>query len=215
MIAQSNGGRFDDEQVLHPESVELVRTSPADVDGDYAMGWWTDESSGHPTLEHNGVLGTAYAEQVLLPDTGHGIVLLANANHAFTEVPRIKDGVVALLNGEAPSSGPVTHRRLAGLFVVLILFGLLVRARGFLRRDSWARRSLRRPAWLRWLGIARLFLPAVLLVGLPSLMATLAGRVFPHRMLLLAAPELVIWLGVATVTGAALAGARALALRRA
>ncbi|MGH8934000.1 MAG: hypothetical protein ACRDZO_26035 [Egibacteraceae bacterium] len=37
---------------------------------------------------HTGVLSTFYAEQVLLPETGHGIVLLANQYRAFTDLRR-------------------------------------------------------------------------------------------------------------------------------
>lgn len=213
--AHTNAGTVRGHRVLDAESVDLAHAPPTDLDSPYAMGWMAATSGGHPTLEHTGVSMTVYAEQVLLPETGHGVVLLANANHALGDVPRIKEGVVAVLSGESPASPLLTHRRVVALVTVLLVVGLVVRVHGIRHRHRWARRRAHGPAWLRWLGILRLLLPALLLAGLPTLVGVTAGRVFPLQLLAPAVPELVAWLAVASCTGLALAAARMAALRQA
>lgn len=213
LLAHTNAGTVDGRRILDADSIELTHTAPPGIDSPYGMGWMAATSGDHVTLEHTGVLATVYAEQVLLPDTGHGIVLLANANHAFNDVPRIKDGLVALLTGASAPSPLLTHRRLAALVAALLIAGLALRAHGIRHRHRWAQRRLHGSAWLRWFGVARLLAPALLLASLPTLMAAAGGRVFPPRLLALAAPELVAWLTIASVTGLAVAAARIAALR--
>lgn len=212
LLMHANGGVVDGHRVLDAASVELAHRPPPDVDSTYAMGWSTAMSGGHETLEHTGVFATTYGEQVLLPETGHGIVLLANANHAFNDVPRIKDGLIALVTGAAPPSPFLTHRRLVTLLVALLIVGVVVRAHGFRRRHHWARQHAHGRPWLRWIGVVRLLAPAGLLVGLPTLMAAATGRVFPLPLLATALPELVAWLAVASATGLTFAVARVTAL---
>ncbi|MGC0142375.1 serine hydrolase domain-containing protein [Pseudactinotalea sp. Z1732] len=210
-----NAGAAHGPRVLAADSLQLAHSPPSYVDSTYAMGWETTAFGAEPALEHTGVFMTFYAEQVMLPETGHGIVLLANANHAFGDVTRIKEGLLALLVGEPRPTHVETHWRLIGLVAVGMIIGLLLRVRSIRRRDRWAHRRARDPRWLRWLGILRLLIPALLLAALPLLISGASGRVFPLRLLVPAMPELVAWLTVATGTGIALAVARVAALNRA
>ncbi|MGC0271698.1 serine hydrolase domain-containing protein [Pseudactinotalea sp. Z1739] len=210
-----NAGAAHGQRVLGADSLRLSHRPPAHVDSTYAMGWVITTFGAHPALEHTGVAMTFHAEQVLLPETGHGLVLLANANHAFGDVTRIKEGLVALLVGEPPPTHLMTHWRLIGLVAVGMTIGLLLRVRSIRRRDRWAHRRVRGPRWLRWLGVLRLLTPALLLAALPLLISGASGRVFPMRLLVPVTPEVVAWLTVATGTGIALAVARVAALKRA
>jgi CubicO group peptidase (beta-lactamase class C family) len=208
-------GQFEGRQVLEASSIRMSHTPPPGLDSAYAMGWWEGSIGAHRVVEHNGVLATAYAHQVLVPQTGHGVALLANANHAFNDVPRIMEGVVALLTVSDPPASPLSHRRLAVVVAVLVVGGMAWRWRGLVRRYVWADQRVVQRLWRTTVGLARLLLPALLLVASPSLILLASGRYFPHRLLLLAFPELVIWLVLSTVTGSMLATARVRSLRSA
>lgn len=213
LVAHTNAGTVDGRRILDADHIELTHTAPPGIDSPYGMGWMAATSGDDVTLEHTGVLATVYAEQVLLPDTGHGIVLLANANHAFNDVPRIKDGLVEFLTGGSAASPQVTHERLAALIAALLIAGLALRVHGINHRHRWAQQRLHGSVWRRWFGVVRLLAPALLLASLPTLIALAGGRVFPMRLLALATPELVAWLTIASITGLALAAARIVALR--
>ena len=165
----------------------------------YAMGWDVSNLHGTQTIEHNGVLSTFYADAVLLPESRYGFVLLYNAyalSAATLAFPEIKNGVAALLVGRAPVSGKVTMPWLGGSLAALsaLIAGLTIWS---LRRSSpWKARSSTRARWKVWWSLLWPMCPALLLLGLPRLLAFQTGRYFEPVMLARAMPELIILLTI-------------------
>jgi hypothetical protein len=89
-----------------------------------------------------------------------------------------------------------------------------LQVRGLLRLRKWAGRVGERPSWRSALGIAWKFVPAALLVGLQPLVALFADRVFSYPQLFRAMPDVVGWLILAAVLGAAAGTARVLIVWR-
>ncbi len=199
LIAQSNGGRYADHSVLSAQNIALMQTPSMGIASRYAMGWVAANVHGTRTIEHNGILSTFYAEAVLLPKSGYGFVLLYN-EYAFTSstfaFPVLKNGLVALLNGQKPTSDGLSVPTLGlilGAFSVLGI-GLAIRSLFWLPR--WAARASSAPRWQLVLGLIWVFAPAILLLALPQLLAQLTGRFFGYVMLARAMPEVIIFLGV-------------------
>jgi hypothetical protein len=156
-------------------------------------------------LEHNGVLSIAYAEAVLLPDSGSGVVLLydeyslASAALAF---PRMKNGLVGLLTNQPPPEGGLTVPVLVGFFALLTLLGASMALRSLLRLHHWADRAASIPRWRHLVGLLGAFAPGLVLIGLPQLLASTSDRYFGYRMLARAMPDILIWLSLCAVLGA-------------
>lgn len=111
LIAQGNHGNYSGRSVFSANGILLMQTPPAGVESAYAMGWAVSDMNGTRTIEHNGVLSTFYADAVLLPESGYGLVLLYNAyslSAATLAFPEIKSGVVAILLGTTPRRGKLT-----------------------------------------------------------------------------------------------------------
>ena len=81
LIAQLNGGTYEDESVLSPASISLMQTEP--VPDTYAMGWITDNISGISVIGHAG--GTiGYQSHIWFsPEADIGVVVLANVLNAI------------------------------------------------------------------------------------------------------------------------------------
>lgn len=204
LIAQGNYGRYLGRSVLSANGVSLMQTPPAGVDTRYAMGWTTSARQQTKTLEHSGVLSTFYADAVLLPESGYGFVLLYNA-YALTATtgafPDIKNGLIAVLTGQAPVTANITlpelGRGLAALSVVIAALAVW----GLLRLPRWKALAGNAPRWKLGWGLLWPLVPALLLLGLPRLLALQSGRYFEPVMLLRAMPELMILLGVCGALG--------------
>ena len=84
--------------MLRPASVALMHTPPSGVAGGYGMGWQVvSPKEGPLRVEHNGVLSTFSADQVLLADSGYGFALLYDAHSALADTAGLKAGLAALL----------------------------------------------------------------------------------------------------------------------
>ncbi len=204
LLAQGNQGKYLGRSVLSAEGVSLMQTPPAGMAGSYAMGWVASNVNGTQTIEHNGILSTFYADAVLLPQSGDGFVLLYNA-YALTAAtlafPEIKNGMIALLAGQAPASGQVTLPWLGrGLAAFTALVAGLAVWR-LLRLPQWMARTANAPRWKLWWGLLWPLAPALLLLALPHLLALQTGRYFNHVMLARALPELIILLGICGALG--------------
>lgn len=215
LIAHNTGGSFNGAQVLSPASVAALHRPPPDVDSSYAMGWVLDDDpDGSTVVQHSGVLSTYHADIALLPQHDYGIALLYNYNHALANYAGIRNGIVALLLGEQPAgTGPGaagTGLILAGLIVVTsALLYLALR-----RVPAWARKRRGRPWWRILPGIAWTLLPALLVLALPKLIQLFADRVFTHYQILLAMPDVLVWLGITAVFSLLVGVARLLRLTR-
>lgn len=204
LIAQRNHGMYAGRSVLSANGISLMQTPPVGVTSRYGMGWVTSNVGGTPTLEHNGVLSTFYADTVMLPASGHGFVLLYNA-HALTAstlaFPEIKNGLVMILTGRVPDAGwltlPWLGRGLAALSAVMCALALC----SLLRLREWHAQAVHAPRWKVWWQLLWPVAPALLLLGLPRLLMLQTGRYFNLVMLLRAMPELVVLLGVLAALG--------------
>jgi CubicO group peptidase (beta-lactamase class C family) len=204
LIAQGSHGMYSGHSVLSAKGVSLMQTPSAGGASSYAMGWVASDANGTPTIEHNGILSTFYADAVLLPQSGYGFVLLYNT-YALTAAtgafPEIKNGMVALLTGQAPVSGKVAlpwlGRGLAAFSAVIA--GLFLWS--LLRLPQWKARAINASNWKVWWGLFWPIAPALLLLGLPRLLALQTGRYFDHVMLVRAMPELIILLGCCGALG--------------
>lgn len=128
LIAQLNGGRCGDAQLLSAEGIaEMHRAAVAcgtagrspferllvkGIDlGQYGMGWSVDHIGHTQVVWHNGTLPDFGGYFALLPEQKKGIVLLYNANtHWYMPVlTEFGTGATALLAGEEPGSPAFTR----------------------------------------------------------------------------------------------------------
>ena len=204
LIAQGNQGTYLGRSVLSANGVSLMQTPPVSVGSSYAMGWIASSVNGTPTIEHNGVLSTFYADAVLLPQSGYGFVLLYNA-HAVTAsmlaFPEIKSGMVALLMGQAPASGKFTLPWLGWGFAALsaLIAGMAIWS--LWRLPQWKLSALSAARWKVGWGLLWPLAPALLLLALPRLLALQTGRYFDLVMLARAMPEMIILMAFCGVLG--------------
>lgn len=204
LLVQSSGGRFEQSSLLSAEGVRLMHTPPPGVDSPYAMGWLTSTVGGARALEHSGVLATFYGEALLLPDEGYGVALLYNVHSTASDLlafPRIKEGVVALLQGEAPPSGGLSVAAWGLIMAMVTLVGVLIGLRSLQRLPRWARRAGDAPRWHAVPGIIWRFVPLVALLGLPAFVLATSDRAFSYGNLLQAMPDIMIWLSFCAALG--------------
>ena len=203
LIAQGNHGSYLGRSVLSASNISLMQTPPAGIETSYAMGWAVSNRNGTRTIEHNGVLSTFYADAVLLPESGYGVVLLYNTyalSVATLAFPDIKNGVVELLQGRAPRpskfSTPGLGAGMAAISVLIIAL-MIWRLRRLTRDAHRVNSSHWQRAWSWFWPLA----PALVLLALPRLLALQSGRYFELAMLARAMPELVILLAVCATLG--------------
>lgn len=111
LIAQMNGGRFEDDSVLSSESIRLMQTEP--VPGTYGMGWSTDYINDLRVIGSPGGSIGFQAQTYMVPEQQLGVIVFANVldaidadwpnTHVITTT-HIASGVINLLN-EQPIGG--------------------------------------------------------------------------------------------------------------
>ena len=186
LIAQLNGGRYGEENVLSPEGITTLHT-PGYSEGlfwGYAMGWqrfplWQAiqpqglYSTTMPyRIYHEGSYHNFRAFQELLPDTGWAALVLMNANNNAHEslywntvfgILQILSGVNELESVSASEDWLTQNYRWIGVLLVSLW---IVMALWALRRlGQWWRDPARRPRHpLRIAGA--ILIPALLDVGM-------------------------------------------------
>ena len=111
LIAQLNGGRYGDVQVLSPAGIEQMHEPAAKVElmgselPDYGMGWYRGKQNDEEIIMHWGEVPDFFAYMALLPDQQRGIVLLFNADqHMYTyALLELGNNVAAMLAGGTPA----------------------------------------------------------------------------------------------------------------
>ena len=94
--------------ILSPQGIAEMHAPAVPKGGEQcqsAMGWQVGPLDGMPALGHGGALRSYRSQIYLLPESGWGVILLANA-HGFeqlVQVPDIAKGIVSLLNGKPPA----------------------------------------------------------------------------------------------------------------
>jgi CubicO group peptidase (beta-lactamase class C family) len=201
------GGAAPSGRLLTPESVTqlLAPGSPpgharllsADFDFRYGEGWFVGPFGAAADARwHLGSLSSFAAWMVLLPETKQAVVLLINANNELplgdinAALSRLPIGVVNLLRGQPPPTGPSLRSAYLVFDAVVVLLAAALAALAW-----WAART-RRGVWP-----ALMLLAAVGLVWLPraaGLSASMLWQFAPDLLLavalfaaLLAAPALV------------------------
>lgn len=217
LILYTNGGRFQGEQLISPERITQMHTPPAGVGSDYAMGWIATEVDGTPTLQHNGILSTFYADMVLLPESGQGLVLLYNIHsvmQASLGFPSLKHGMIAILEGREPETGGISVGMVGISLAAITLVSLALQVRALLRLPRWMQSIPSRPIWRQVVGIVWAFVPAALVLGMPAIVLRTSDRAFGYLTLFRSMLGVMIWLGLSAVLGATIGIARLVGLAR-
>ena len=104
LIAQQNGGRYGNEQILGPEYVTMMHQPAVDTgfkDMYYAFGWRTLDVEGEPSVRHGGDSSNFHSDLAFSPTRGWGVVVVTNysglpiahvLNEPVNEVLRMASG---------------------------------------------------------------------------------------------------------------------------
>ncbi|NLG74414.1 MAG: beta-lactamase family protein [Chloroflexi bacterium] len=218
LITLLNGGSYQVQQLVDPESITVMQTPPAGIDTNYAMGWVVSTHNGRPIIEHAGVYSNYSADVVLLPGEGIGIALLYNVSSLPTNAigqPQIRDGLIALLPGGEPQPGRFSVGMWAAFTALLTLSGGFLALRSLLRLPAWAQKARTTPVWKHLPGILWTFTPALMLFwGIPAMTARFGDRVFGFINLYRAMLGIFTWLAITSVLGVINGMARIILLLR-
>lgn len=134
------------------------------------LGWSSRTREGRREIEHPGWMFTFTAHQVLLPDSGYGVAVIANSwlSLATADSNAIANALVNMTEGKTAEPGPpvamVVDVVLAALTLVAIVFGV----RALRRARIWAARNSSRPLWRNRLAFVPWLIPAAILAMLPA-----------------------------------------------
>lgn len=189
---------------------------PSSPDATYALGWDVPAThGGERRIGHTGSSGTASAVMVVLPDTGYGVAVLANARMPLeSDLEAVVEGLVDLVSGRVPAPAGAPAALIADLTASALALGALT-AGGWtaLRADRWAAR-VGRSRWRAAAGLLPWALPVPVAVLLPDLLGRLTGRAVPWALIGHIWASLAAVFVAAALAGAAVVAARAAALRR-
>jgi len=169
LIAQLNGGRYGDVQILSPEGIAEMHSPGVDANsmgvdlGDYGMGWIITPTSQGNRIWHDGTNPDYFAYMALLPNQNKGMVLLVNANQLMINfsMAEVGGGAASLLADIQPESIPwaVVPWSLRAFLIIPVfqILGVFVTLRTVRR---WRKGASQRPGPIRkWLHIV---LPTIL-----------------------------------------------------
>jgi CubicO group peptidase (beta-lactamase class C family) len=207
LIPHLEGGVYNGQQLLSPESIALMHSPPAGIDSPYGMGWIIPPPDDGPrVVYHNGDLDAFHGDLVLLPELRQGFVVLYNQNHMLYSLitfNAIRNGAVSLLSG---GSEPFTISLTFFYRIAMILFlvHIILAIRSFTRLGLWERRVRTWPLGRKVMNIALNFIVPVLLLIIVPLLTTLAlGRGFDWLLFFNQLPVLITWLFFVIVVSAA------------
>jgi len=158
LIAQLNGGRYGEVQILSPEGIAEMHSPAVDattmgVDmGYYGMGWFVQQTDQGVSLWHDGTGPDYYSYMALLPDQNRGLVLLFNTNEFMINfaLKFVGGGAASLLAGAQPESIPwaVVPWSLRAFLIIPVLqiFGVFFTLKAVHR---WRKDEGRRPGPIR------------------------------------------------------------------
>jgi len=194
MIAQLNGGQFNDVAILSPQGIDTTHQPavPALMMGEstsYGMGWFVGKMDGASSaVWHAGGVMNFHSDLILAPESGWGVAVLFNASH-LPDAPGegIASGVLTLLGGNQP---PASARPFPTIQLAL-LAALIIQVLGVIRSVNIFKRWHTQPASMPQgrtkivLGIGlpliiNLLWAMILLIVLPSMQG---ARLFDLRIL--------------------------------
>jgi CubicO group peptidase (beta-lactamase class C family) len=204
LILHSNEGQFEDTQLLTPDSMALMYTSPPKPDTSYTMGWFVTTENGRKILQHNGILPTFYTDAAVLSNEKYSIALLYNISAssliAFA-LPQLKAGLIQLLtDGTLPPSSFSINLWGIG-FAILTAIGVTLAIRSLLYLPQWKQKIHATPKWQIVLGIAWMFFPLVVVLAVPWLVGMVSDRIFNYQQLFRAMPDVMLWLSLCAGLG--------------
>lgn len=174
LMAQLNGGRYGEVQILSPEGVAEMHSPAVDatttgVDlGYYGMGWFVQQTDQGVSLWHDGTGPDYYSYMVLLPDQHRGLVLLFNTNEFMINfaLKFVGGGAASLLAGVQPEYIPwaVVPWSLRAFLIIPALqaLGIFLTLMAVRR---WRQDENRRPGSVRkWLQVVLPAIPNLALV---------------------------------------------------
>lgn len=131
LIAQLNGGRYCDKQILSEAGMSEMHRPTAEIHemgmslGSYGMGWISQGTGQSRIVWHSGIVPDFGAFMALVPEQKKGFVLLFNANHAMLKMTFDEVGMSAaqLLAGQTstPHQFDVLPLAMRGMVLVPIL----------------------------------------------------------------------------------------------
>ncbi|MBZ0297496.1 MAG: beta-lactamase family protein [Anaerolineae bacterium] len=203
LIAELNSGRYGDATLLSPQSMAEMRRPfiPIGTTGLYsAMGLDVDQVNGEQRLAKTGGTANYYARIVLLPDSGWGVVVLANSFDIglAEQFDTFADQISTWLLDQRPLDiihlpigGGNTPMKVALLAVIILELVFAFRMKIVLTPNRFEWRSVIRKL-LKPLALD-IIIALVVLLTVPRLMNT------PFSFLYYFAPD-IFWLLVAIVT---------------
>jgi CubicO group peptidase (beta-lactamase class C family) len=223
LIAQLNGGRYGDAQLLSRAGMEALQRGAAEVRvmgilaGLYGMGWFDGKLGPTRVVWHSGTLPHFGAYLAQLPEHKQGVVMLFNACQHWMNPVLVEFGteVLALLAGQPPPArrfGLVPWALRALPLIPLLQAADVLSTLGRLRR--WRRRPDQRPACAReWARHALVPLVYNLLLALS--LKPLLGRRRSYLQLYMPDYALIAWFcgSFALLWGVARTGLRLRVLR--
>jgi CubicO group peptidase (beta-lactamase class C family) len=194
LLAQLNNRECNDEQMLSPWSLTAMRTPPAGIDSQYAMGWLVMENGN--TLAYGGALEYFQAFVVLGLKEKIGLVILYNQNsmeNMLFENNAIRDGLLDLLNGKSPSRN--SYGWIGWFILTLAAADFFNHLRLFWMSPYWVQRTFsQNRIWLWTKVLAGILIPLVVIFGLPPLVHAIKGGasswIEPFKLM----PDLIGWL---------------------
>jgi CubicO group peptidase (beta-lactamase class C family) len=186
LIAQLNGGRYGQAQVLSAEGITEMHTPAAEVYmfgermPDYGMGWYVDNSGEEEVVMHWGETPDYFGYLGMLPEQQRGVALLVNADQHFYTYPLLDlgNGVADLLAGEEPVKNTwlVLPWVLRALLLLPLLQFFVMRA-ALRRLKRWQADPATRPGrtklWLLYFLLPVLFNLVVLAMGIALMVSGL------------------------------------------
>ncbi len=145
LSAMLSEGSLDDVSVLSPEGMAELLHPAANagsmgVDmGDYAMGWFIEDTEGGLRIWHDGMVPDFFAYMLLLPEQNRGLILLTNANHMIVNFSLLNmcEAIADLLTDQ-----PIETEETEGIFRTLHFFLVIpiVQILGITFTLGWVRR---------------------------------------------------------------------------
>jgi CubicO group peptidase (beta-lactamase class C family) len=203
LLLHTQGGQVDETRLVSAESIAQMHTPQGDPAAGYGLGWFQRPGLSPRLIEHSGGVQTMTSDMVWLPDSDYAFVLLMNRQHflsVYTAFPQLKNGLVALLSGSQPGGGLTAQTLGIGLLVVMVV-NVALELRGLFRVPAWGRQV----AGKRFAAIVPTLLSDLLgvlvLLLLPTLSGLLLDRVPTYQTLLIAMPDVMLWLGLGALIG--------------
>ncbi len=202
LLAQMSNGRYNDTQLVSPQSMAQMLAPDTAAGSQYAMGWYVQQSPYGQMIYASGDLNAFHADMMMYPAHNLGFVILINQNHLlynWVEYAAMRAGIVDIFFKQSPPLA-MSMSFLYQVIAVLIILDVVLEMRAFMRLphqvDRLTRMAERKRRWL--LGI-NFFVPLFVLFLLPPILQGIFVRPFSWQMLFMQLPVLVFWLFFAMV----------------